>query len=96
MNTPDHPVDHPIVCPDDDGEARHWRRLSIGEHVKGYDQCYAFAPKVGWRLSSFHTSERLVHDGRSTYRRPRSLRAWATVALPFARKLWRRFWDGQV
>jgi len=79
------PPNLPVAIPEEVGAG--WRRVDIGERVRSHYQSLCFAPSVGWRLT---VCPGIVHDGRTTYRRPASVRAWFTVAAQMVRKFWRK------
>lgn len=84
------PRDQPVATPDDPSPG--WRRINLGEVVRSYDQVWAWMPRPHWRLSSYYTAEGLVHDGKATYRRPASVRAWANVLFPVIAKVVEGYW----
>ena len=89
----DQPITFFVVGIDADTlDERHWKRLSIGTLIRAMDQAYILMPPFpGWRMSCFFASDGQRVTGRTTYRRPASLRAWLSIALPLARKLWKRW-----
>ncbi len=86
---PDH---QPVVAIDAQGlDEAHWERLSVGDCVRTADQFFRLMPPTGWVIGSFFTSDKQKVTGRTTYRRPASVRAWLEVAPQVARKLWQRW-----
>lgn len=72
-----------------------WAPVAVGEHVKSHYQLYAFfIARPGWVLSSFLTSDGYKNNGRQTYRKPISLRAYLSIIVPLVRKYLRRWFKG--
>lgn len=85
-----HP-NHPVVTAPEDGSVG-WRLLNIGEVIPSYAMVYAFAPKVGWRLSSYFGAEKLINNGKSQYRVPVALSTWLTILPALSKKLLKGYW----
>jgi hypothetical protein len=76
-------------------DERNWKRLPAGTLIRSFDQFFLLMPPAGWAMSNFVAADGQRVTGRTVYRRPRSLRAWLTVALPAARKVVSRFFTRQ-
>ncbi len=66
----------------------HYERLNINDLIRTYDQCYLLVPSPHWVISSFFPKDKQKVTGRTTYRRPNSLRAWVQIAPQVAGKVW--------
>ncbi len=80
----------------EDLDSPHWQVLSLNEPVKSWYQVFVFQPKPKWRLTSWWTCQGLVHDGRASYRVPKSAKAWLTILWPYTVKLWKGVWSGEI
>lgn len=85
-----HP-NHPVVTAPEDGSVG-WRLLNIGETIPSHAMVYAFAPKVGWRLSSYFGAEKLVNNGKSQYRVPVAASTWLSILPALVKKLVKGYW----
>lgn len=79
----------PVCAPDSVGEG--WWEVGVGEVVKTHYQYLSFHPRVEWKLSAYFTNEKLINDGRATYRAPSSIRAWIIILFQLPKKLWRHY-----
>lgn len=80
---------HESIVPIEDSDiGRGWRRVATGEPIKTWMEAFILFPPAGWRLSSFFTSDKQYVTGRTVYRSPASIAAWASLIAPLARKWW--------
>ncbi len=83
----------PMVDLGDTHIGKGWERAPQGEVIKTYWQYYAYwTTPPSWGIGSFCTSDGEINRGFQTYRRPASLRAWLTIAVPAIKKLIHRRW----
>lgn len=86
------PPHHPVITPDArEAEEHLYKSVPVGALIRTWYESYLLLPPPRWQITAFFTSDGERVSGRTSYRRPASLRAWARILPKVAAKWWKRW-----